>query len=62
MFIIIKFRKIQKNIELNSVLMIIILKQQIKDLVETILVAIILDDIYTIKLLKIISINIIHNN
>ena len=62
MFIIIKFRKIQKNIELNSVLMIIILKQQIKDLVETILVAIILDDIYTFKLLKIISINIIHNN
>lgn len=62
MFIIIKFRKIQKNIELNSVLMIIILKQQIKDLVETILVAIILDDIFTFKLLKIISINIIHNN
>jgi len=62
MFIIINFRKIQKKIELNLVLMIIILKQQIKDLVETILVAIILDDIFTFKLLKIISINIIHNN
>jgi hypothetical protein len=62
MFIIINFRKIQKKIELNLVLMIIILKQQIKDLVETILVAIILDDIFKFKLLKIISINIIHNN
>jgi len=62
MFIIINFRKIQKKIELNLVLMIIILKQQIKDLVETILVAIILDDIFTFKLLKIIFINIIHNN
>ena len=47
MFIIIYFRKIRKRIELSSVLMIIILKQQIKGLVETILVAIILDDTYT---------------
>ncbi len=47
MLIKIYFRKIRKRIELNSVLMIIILKQQIKGLVETILVAIILDDTYT---------------
>jgi hypothetical protein len=60
MYFIINYRKIRKKIELNSVLMIIILKQLIKDLVETILDAIIQDDFFTLNNKKLLFKTIFH--